>query len=136
MTSNITNVINEYNKRILKITKDLFSLTMNSNFQRFQQFIEHEIETGNQHLFLWNHIEKVNDTLYIRILEQQDMNVFTDPFLQFNEIDFTLLTELRSCWTQLSNKEKNIIFECIQNLFKIARYTRTNLYDELLLLTI
>ncbi len=78
----------------------------------------------------------MNDTLYIRILEQQDMNVFTDPFLQFNEIDFTLLTELRSCWTQLSNKEKNIIFECIQNLFKIARYTRTNLYDELLLLTI
>jgi hypothetical protein len=131
--SNFEIAIKEYNKRILKITQDLFSLTLNSNFQRFNEFIQHEIEVGSDITFIWKHIEHSQPRYYTRIVVQNDQNIFQDPYEQFNnDLDSNILTELRQCWGQLSNKEKKIIFECIQNIFKIAKYVEDNHYSELI----
>lgn len=124
--------IQEYNKRIIKICTDMYDLTGNKNYARFRELLQCEIESGNPALYLFKHLEHVDDSITTRIVDQNDISFFDDSSVQHQKISLELLDDLRSSWSVLTNDNKQTIFKCIQNALKIARYVYQNCYDDLL----
>ncbi len=124
--------IQEYNKRIIKICTDMYELTQNKNFARFRELLQCEIESGNPALYLFKHLEHVDDSITTRIVDHNDISFFDDSSVQHQKISLELLDDLRSAWSILTNDNKETIFKCIQNALKIARYVHQNCYDDLL----
>jgi hypothetical protein len=124
--------IQEYNKRIIKICTDMYDLTGNKNYTRFRELLQCEIESGNPALYLFKHLEHVDDSITTRIVDQNDITFFDDSSVQHQKISLELLEDLRSSWTTLNQENKITIFKCIQNALKIARYVYQNCYDDLL----
>ena len=126
--------IHEYNKRIIKICTDMYDLTGNKNYTRFRELLQSEIESGNPALYLFKHLEHVDDSITSRILDQNDITFFDDSTLQHEKVSSELIDELRSSWTILNQENKQNIFKCIQNTLKIARFVHQNqdCYDDLL----
>ena len=127
--------IHEYNKRLLKLSNDLFLLTHNNKFKTFTEFIQHELEIGNISLYIFKHIENNDFDVEQRILSN-DFSVFQDESIQHNKIDIELIHELRLEWSNIDSKNQKIIFKSIQNLFTIANYVKNNYYDDLLKISI
>ncbi len=124
--------IQEYNKRIIKICTDMYDLTQNKNYVRFRDLLQCEIESGNPAMYLFKHIEYVEESITTRILDQNDITFFEDDSLQHQKISFELINDLRSSWSVLSSDNKHTIFKCIQNALKIVRYVQVNCYEDLL----
>ena len=124
--------IQEYNKRIIKICTDMYDLTQNKNYVRFRDLLQCEIDSGNPAMYLFKHLEHVDDSITTRILDNNDITFFEDQSLQHEKISFELLDDLRSSWRLLNHEIKHTIFKCIQNALKIARYVQQNCYEDLL----
>lgn len=131
----LTQSINEYNKRLVKLGNDLFILTNNPQFSTSVEYIEHEIKTGKPSLFLFRHIDHADEIIFDRILVGKDINIFMDTETQHAYMPQKLSTELRACWSDLNERNQKVVFECVTNLFKIAKYVKTFHYDDLLRVT-
>lgn len=130
--SNLQTSIQEYNRRILKLSTDLFRVTGNTRFTRFHEFVSQEIDTGNPGVFLFKHIENSDPVLFQRVIDENDMTVFTDGNLSLARSPQGIVEEMRHVWSSLSAENQRATFTLIQNLFRIARYVHDHAYDELL----
>jgi len=135
LPENFIKSVQEYNKRLIKLNNDLFTITNSEKFKTFCDFIQHDLDLGKFSMYIFNHIEN-NDLDFENRIMNNDFSVFQDKSIQHHKIDIEMIHELQLQWSHIHSNNQKIIFKCIQNLITIANYVKNNYYDELLKLNI
>lgn len=128
-THQYSKAVDEFNKRLVKLSNDLFEITGNERFQNFSEFCTNEFDIGKKTTFVYKFIQKAEPEMYERVLNGDRSVINSD--ISAN-IDLRIIEELRQIYSSLSQNNQDVIFKYFQQIFKIANYIKNNFYENLL----
>ncbi len=131
MESEFAKLVKEYNERSIKVFRDLFKLTQYDNFNRYASILEHDLESGNDCDMLWKHLQNMSEEYTDRVL-QGDRTFFESPSFQDERVEKGLMNDVRVNWSTISQRNQDVIFVKLQNIFRIAEYIRSNYFEILI----
>ncbi len=129
----LSNAVDDYNRRLLKLCQDFYDLTRSEQALRFRHFIEYNASVEeDKYVILARHIDSVDTAIFERVLVQNDMTVLDDTSLGHKDVSSDILTHLRACWKDVPSSSKATLFRNVQNIFRIADYVHVNHHETLL----
>ncbi len=128
-TRQYSKAVDEFNKRLVKLSNDLFEITGNERFHNFTEYCTNEFEIGKKTTFVYQFIQKAESDIYERVAKG-DRSVINSDIS--GNIDLRIIEELRQVYTTLTQNNQDVIFKCFQQIFQIAKYIKNNFYEQLL----